>query len=131
MIADATPAMMAACEGYSGCIGVAFERRPTRIALGGVVVVLVAVADRCDRPPEIIGELRIPVGDEGVGDAHVEQREQAGVLGEGECLRRRKLARRRLATPGPRLAWVQNFTASVCSGVRVVLLVPPMFFVSL
>ena len=62
-------------------------RRPAGIALGRLVAVLVAVADRGDRPPEVVGELRIPIGDEGVGDAHVEQREQARVVGEPQLLR--------------------------------------------
>src|SRR5262245_15793223 len=36
------------------------EWGPPGVALGGVVAVLVTVANRSDRPPEIIGEFRIP-----------------------------------------------------------------------
>ena len=72
------------------------QRRPSGVALGGVVAVHIAVADRGDRPPEIVGVLRIPIENVVVGQAHVEQREQAGTFREPELLRCRKLARGRL-----------------------------------
>ena len=79
MMPTTTPQMIAACE----CIGVALKE-PARVALPGVVVVFVAVADRRNGPPKIISELRIPVADEGIGYPHVEQGEEAGVICEGE-----------------------------------------------
>src|SRR5687768_9174413 len=72
------------------------ERGPAGIALGGIVAVLVTVADRGDGPPEIVGVLGVPIHDVGVGQAHVEQREQAGTFGEREPLLDREFARRRL-----------------------------------
>ncbi len=84
------------------------ERRPAGIAFGPIVAVHVAVADRRHRPPEIVGELRVPVGDEGVGDAHVEQREQARAVGQAELPGlgeppRRGLPRLREISRGPEL----------------------------
>ena len=92
-IAAATVALIAACDGYSGCSGVAFNDVHAGSTLGGVVAVLVAVADRGDGPPHKIGVLRIPVEDVVVGERHVEQREQARAFGKRELLRGRQLAR--------------------------------------
>src|SRR5262245_48140853 len=74
-----------------GMHGHGIERGPAGIALGGVVAVLVAVADGRDRTPEMVDELGVPVGDEGVGHAHVEQREEPGIVGHGQLLLGRQL----------------------------------------
>jgi hypothetical protein len=79
---------------------------------------------------EVIGEFCIPVVDEGVGDTHGEQQKQSCIVGKGEPLCCRELARCPLPHGG-RLVRVQNFTAPVCSGVHAVLLVPSRLFVSL
>src|SRR6267143_1033442 len=50
------------------------EWQPAGVALGGVIAVLIAVADRRERPPGLVVELRVPVEDVAVGDAHGEQR---------------------------------------------------------
>src|SRR5262249_813319 len=67
------------------------ERQPARVALGGVVAVLVAIADRGDRAPRVVVELGIPMDDEAIGEAHGHQREQASVIGEVEALANRNL----------------------------------------
>src|SRR2546429_1713016 len=72
------------------------KRGPAGIALGSIVAVLVAIADRGDGPPEIVGVFGVPIDDVGVRQAHVEQREQAGTFGERQFLLDRELARRRL-----------------------------------
>src|SRR5262249_7074097 len=69
------------------------ERQPTRVALGGVVAVLVAIAGRGDRAPRVVMELGIPIDDEAIGEAHGYQCEQAGVIGEVEALARGNLGR--------------------------------------
>src|SRR5450631_5325 len=43
------------------------QRLPARVAFGRIVAVLVAVADRGDRPPEVVLEFGIPIDDEAVG----------------------------------------------------------------
>src|SRR5439155_14673573 len=53
-----------------------------------------------DRPPKVIKEFPVPVGDNRVGDAHIEQSEQSCIPGEGEPLGRRELARCRLPSGG-------------------------------
>src|SRR4051812_38488067 len=40
------------------------ERLPACVAFGRIVAVLVAVADRGDRPPEIVLEFGVPIDDE-------------------------------------------------------------------
>src|SRR4051794_2785264 len=67
------------------------ERQPARVALGRLVAVLVAIADRRDRPPEIVLELRVPIDDKAIGESHRKQPEQAGVLGERKPSARRDL----------------------------------------
>ena len=69
------------------------KRPPPRVALSRVVAVDVTVADRRDGAPEVVMELGVPVGDEGVGDAHVEQRKHARAVRERQCFRNAKLAR--------------------------------------
>src|SRR5712691_10553315 len=49
---------------------------PACVALGGVVTVHVAVADRGHRPPRVVVELGVPVDDEAVPERHAEQRMQ-------------------------------------------------------
>src|SRR5215475_2029050 len=72
------------------------KRGPAGIALGCIIPVLVAIADRGDGPPEFVEVLGVPIDDVGVRQAHVEQREQAGTFGERHFLLDRELARRRL-----------------------------------
>ena len=43
----------------NGMHGRGIERRPGGVALGGVVAVLVAIADRRHGPPVIVGELGV------------------------------------------------------------------------
>src|SRR5262245_40832769 len=71
--------------------GRGIERGPAGTALRGIVAVLVAIADGGDGPPEVVGELGVPVGDDGVGYAHVEQRKQARIVGQRQLLLRRQL----------------------------------------
>src|SRR6185436_2618949 len=68
----AAPALIPACDGYSGCIGVVFSR---------IVAVLVAVADRSDRSPEIVLEFGVPIDDEAIGESHGHQCEHARAFG--------------------------------------------------
>ena len=62
------------------------EGQPARVPLGGVIAVLITVADCRDRTPELVMELRVPIEDVAVRDANGEQSEQARVLGEPESL---------------------------------------------
>src|SRR3989441_10140141 len=66
---------------------------PAGIAFGGGVAVPVAIADRGDRPPKVVMKLRVPVGDEGIRDAHSQEREQSSVFGQAQLLCRRELPR--------------------------------------
>src|SRR5262249_6640788 len=59
-------------RGIFGIHGIGVERHPASVAVGGVVAVLVTVADRRHGPPKVVGKLGVPIDDEGVGDAHVE-----------------------------------------------------------
>src|ERR1041384_1817501 len=74
-------------RGVRGVHGRRVQRRPAGVALGGIVAVLVAVADRRDRAPEVVVELRIPLQDERVTPPHSKQREEARVVGEAEAAR--------------------------------------------
>ena len=47
------------------------ERRPAGVSLGGVVGVLITVADRRDRSPTVVVKFRIPVADVVIGDTHI------------------------------------------------------------
>src|SRR5215471_15118423 len=56
------------------------ERFPGGIALSFGIVVLVPVANGCDRPPEFIFVLGVKDGDHRVGGSHRQQGEQPGVF---------------------------------------------------
>ena len=80
IIPTATPQTIVACDGYSGCIGVAFS---------GTHPASRSVASLSSMSPlriAVIGRQKLYVNfasqslDEGVGDTHVEQRKKAGTL---------------------------------------------------
>src|SRR5215218_4613095 len=51
------------------------QGQPTRVAFGGVIPVLIAIADRRDGPPKVVLEFGVPIHNEAVGEGHRHQRE--------------------------------------------------------
>ena len=111
-----TPAVMlariAACDGYSGCIGVALSGvQPGRARSRRCC--RVAVANGGDRPPAVVLELGVPVDDEGVGRSPSRARRTAA-----RCRHRSSFLEPPLADAPPRTtprrgsAGSRTFTAS-------------------
>src|SRR5262245_19484411 len=48
------------------------QRRPAGVSLGGIITVLIPVADRRHWSPTVVVKLRIPVADVVIGDTHVD-----------------------------------------------------------
>src|SRR4051794_30442923 len=97
--------------GVGGIGGRGGQRVPRRVA---------AELDRRDRAPDRVGVLRVVHRDGGVGQSEVHGREGRGRLGEAGAAVRDDLLRD--LVPGVQTgAELQNFPATVWSGVRVVL----------
>ena len=62
------------------------QRLPACVAFSRIVAVLVAVADRGDRPPKIVLEFGIPIDDEAIGETHGHQCEHSRALCHREAV---------------------------------------------
>ena len=70
---------MQCAQGYSGCIGVSINGSQDGIALGGIIAINVAVADRGDRAPEAVVVLGVEDSDQRIVHALGDCRKEPGI----------------------------------------------------
>ena len=91
------------------------ERRPARVAGRLVVAVVVALANRRDRPPEVVVDLAVPDRDAGIRRREVREREQAAPCRRGRAAGRSPRRAAPGSTAAPKLP-AQNRAMSVSAG---------------
>ena len=90
----AADAMGAWIFGMHGCV---VDRLPGRIALGCGIAIDVAIANGCNRTPELVVILCVHHRDIGIGQRHRGERHEARAVEKPQLLRRYQLANQRIS----------------------------------